>query len=130
MSLMTRMFGPSRREIWKQLSEQIGANYVDGGFWRGDKVEVQHGEWILTLDSYAVSTGKVTIVYTRMRAPYVNPSGFRFTVYRRSIFTNIGKFFGMQASRSVRRRSTMISSSRRTRNRWCASCSDMRRCAS
>ena len=57
---------------------------------------MQHGEWILTLDSYAVSTGKVTVVYTRMRAPYINPSGFHFTVYRRSIFSDIGKFFGMQ----------------------------------
>jgi hypothetical protein len=31
-----------------------------------------------------------------MRAPYVNPDGFRFTVYRKGFFTNIGKWFGMQ----------------------------------
>jgi hypothetical protein len=49
-----------------------------------------------TLDTYAVSTGKVTIVFTRMRAPFVNPSGFRFRVYRKSIFSGLGKFFGMQ----------------------------------
>ena len=31
-----------------------------------------------------------------MRAPYVNPSGFRFTVYRRGLFSDIAKRLGMQ----------------------------------
>ena len=90
------MFGPSQKEIWRQLSEEIHATYVDGGFWKGDKVQASHGQWTVTLDKYVVSTGKVTVVYTRMRAPYVNPDGFRFRVYRRGIFSNIGKFLGMQ----------------------------------
>ena len=90
------IFGPSRGEIWRQLSEQIGGRYVPGGFLKSDKVEATHGEWTVTLDSYAVSTGKVTIVYTRMRTPYVNPDGFRFTIYRRGLFSDLGKRFGMQ----------------------------------
>jgi hypothetical protein len=93
---LCKMFGPSREAVWRQLSEEIGARYVDGGFWKGDKVQATHGEWTVTLDSYAVHTGKVTIVYTRMRAPYVNPSGFRFTIYRRGVFSGVGKLFGMQ----------------------------------
>jgi hypothetical protein len=90
------MFGPSQKEIWRQLSEEIHAKFVEGGFWKGDKVEGAHGPWTVTLDKYVVSTGKVTVVYTRMRAPYVNPDGFRFRVYRRGIFSNLGKFLGMQ----------------------------------
>jgi hypothetical protein len=31
-----------------------------------------------------------------MRAPFVDPEGFRFTVYRKGIFSDIGKWFGMQ----------------------------------
>jgi len=96
MGVVRRMFGPSQKEIWRQLSEDIHATYVDGGFWKGDKVQASHGQWTVTLDKYVVSTGKVTVVYTRMRAPYVNPDGFRFRVYRRGIFSNIGKFMGMQ----------------------------------
>ena len=46
--------------------------------------------------TYTVSTGKTTIVFTRMRAPYVNPNSFRFTIYRKGFFSGIGKFFGMQ----------------------------------
>jgi hypothetical protein len=96
MGALRRVFGPSRKEIWRQLSSEIDARYVEGGFWKGDKVQATHDEWIVTLDTYAVSTGKTTIVFTRMRAPYVNPGGFRFTVYRKGMFSGIGKMLGMQ----------------------------------
>ena len=95
MGILREMFGPSRAEIWRQLSAEVGGRYQES-FWKGDKVEVSHGQWTLTLDTYAVSTGKVTIVYTRMRAPYVNADGFRFTVYRKGFFSDIGKWLGMQ----------------------------------
>ena len=96
MGILRKLFGPSREEIWRQLSDQIDGRYVPGGFWKGDKVQASHGEWTVTLDSYTVSTGKVVMVFTRMRAPYVNPEGFRFTVYRRGVLSGIGKWFGMQ----------------------------------
>ena len=90
------MFGPSKNEIWRQLSAEIGGRFVDGRWTKGEKVEVRHGEWTLTLDTYVVSTGKSAVVFTRMRAPYVNPDGFRFTIYRRGFFSDIAKWFGMQ----------------------------------
>src|SRR6266542_6858294 len=96
MGALRRMFGPSRKEIWRQLSSKSGASYIDGGFWKGDKVQAAHDQWTVTLDTYAVSTGKATIVFTRMRAPYVNSGGFRFTVYRKGLFSGIGKMLGMQ----------------------------------
>ena len=96
MGMMRRVFGPSRKEIWQQLSEAMHGRYVAGGFAKGDKVEVDHAGWTLTLDTYTVSTGKVTMVFTRMRAPFVNPDGFRFNIYRRNVFSGIGKLFGMQ----------------------------------
>jgi hypothetical protein len=90
------LFGPSRKEIWRKLSEEIGAQYIEGGLWKGDKVVAEHGDWAVTLDTYAVSTGHTTVVCTRMRAPYVNPDGFRFSVYRKTVFSGVGKLFGMQ----------------------------------
>ena len=33
---------------------------------------------------------------TRLRAPYINPEGFRFTIYRKNLFSDLGKFLGMQ----------------------------------
>lgn len=96
MNVLRKLFGPSKEEIWRQLSAEIGAQYVEGGFWRGDKVQVAHGDWVVTLDTYVVSTGKSTIPYTRISVPFVNPGGFRFTIYRRGFFSEIAKWLGMQ----------------------------------
>lgn len=96
MTFLRQLFGPSTQEIWRQLCAEIGAQYVEGGFWKGDKVQATHGPWTITLDTYTVSDGKTSHVYTRMRAPFVDLEGFRFTVYRKGIFSDIGKWFGMQ----------------------------------
>jgi hypothetical protein len=96
MSFMQRMFGPSKEEIWQQLCAKIDGEYVEGGFWKGGKVQARHGDWTVTLDTYTVSTGKSHVTYTRMRAPYANPGGFQFTIYRKGIFSDLGKWLGMQ----------------------------------
>jgi hypothetical protein len=96
MSGMRSVFGPCREEIWRQLSETVGGHYVDGGLFGRDRVEVAHGEWTVTLDTYTVSTGKSSVTYTRMRAPFINASGFRFRIHRKNVFSGLGKLFGMQ----------------------------------
>jgi hypothetical protein len=96
MNTPRKWFGPSKEEIWRQLCTETGADYFQGGFWKGDKVQAAHNEWTITLDTFVVSTGKTTVVFTRLRAPYVNPDHFRFTIYRRGLFSDIAKWLGMQ----------------------------------
>ncbi len=96
MGMLRQVFGPSRDEVWRQLCNEIGADFVEGGFWKGNKVQAHVKEWIVTLDTYTVSTGKSHVTYTRMRAPYVNRDGFRFTIYRRNLLSDLGKLLGMQ----------------------------------
>ncbi|MCK5254842.1 MAG: DUF3137 domain-containing protein [Deltaproteobacteria bacterium] len=96
MSMLRQLFGPSRDEVWQKLSHEVGGDFNDGGFWKGSKLQVKHGEWTITLDTYTVSTGKSSTTYTRIRAPYINGNNFRFTIYRKSIFSGIGKALGMQ----------------------------------
>ena len=96
MGTLRKWFGPSRAEVWKQLADAVHGRYVEGGFFKNGKVEAEHGQWVVTLDTFVVSTGKSAIVFTRLRAPYVNPDSFRFTIYRKRIFSDIGKWFGMQ----------------------------------
>jgi hypothetical protein len=96
MGLLRQVFGPSKEEIWSQLSREIGAEYNEGGLFKAGKVILAYHEWEITLDTYTVSTGKSHITYTRMRAPYVNRDGFRFNIYRKSVFSWIGKLFGTQ----------------------------------
>ncbi len=90
------LFGPSKEEIWRQLSAAIGGTYFERGFLRGDKVQARINEWTVTLDLHTVSTGHTHVHFTRMRAPYVNADGFRFLVYRTGFFSELGKRLGMQ----------------------------------
>ena len=79
----------------RQLSEEIGAEFVEGGFWKGSKVQAHVGPWTVTLDM-GTSDEDGESQATRMRAPYINPEGFRFTIYRKNLFSDLGKFLGMQ----------------------------------
>jgi hypothetical protein len=90
------MFGPSREEVWRQLSTEIQGRFIDGTWTKGARVEADHLGWTVTLDTYVVPAGKTYIPCTRMRAPFVNPGRFRFTVYRKSVFSGVGKLLGMQ----------------------------------
>lgn len=95
MSILRSLFGPSQEEIWGQLSREIGG-MLTGGAWSGMKVQAQTGDWIVTLDTYTQSTGKSSVTYTRIRAPFVNRDGLRLAIYRAGLFTELGKFFGVQ----------------------------------
>ncbi|GAB3781116.1 hypothetical protein GCM10028818_34570 [Spirosoma horti] len=96
MSILRQLFGPFKDEVWQQLAAELHADYVEGGFWKGSKVEASVHEWTVTLDTYTVSTGKSHITCTRIRAPYVNKDGFRFKIYRKGVFSGLGKMLGMQ----------------------------------
>lgn len=96
MSLLRDIFGPSQKEIWQQLANQIGGIFSDAGFFGKRKVLVRVKQWTITLDTYTVSNGKTSTTYTRIRAPYVNPDNFRFSIYRSNVFYEIAKKFGMQ----------------------------------
>jgi hypothetical protein len=87
-------FGPSKEEVWRQLSQEIGAEFVKGRLW--NEVQAHVGPWTITLDDFTVGSEDSHVTYTRMRAPYINPEGFRFTIYRKNLFSDLGKFLGMQ----------------------------------
>ena len=90
------LFGPSQEETWTQFANEVGADFVDGGIFKGKKVVGKHENWVITLDTYTVSTGKSSSTYTRIRAPYINKDGFNFKIYKKGMFSNVGKTLGMQ----------------------------------
>src|SRR3954453_20846365 len=94
-----RLFRPGKDEAWRRLGEEAGAEFVEGGFWKGSKVQSHFGPWTLTLDTHTVHTGHAHFTYTPMRAPYVNAEGDRFTAYRKGVVSVLGKCGGMQDSR-------------------------------
>ena len=81
---------------WNKISNEIGAEYKKGSFFKSDVLEFNHRESIITLDYYTVSTGNSAITYTRMRSPLTNENSFYFNIYRENIFSSIRKKFGME----------------------------------
>lgn len=96
MSFFRELFGPSRDEVWGKLATELEGRHTPGGWFTGSKVEVDVGPWTVTLDTFVVRTGKSSKTYTRLRAPYENPGGFRFNVSPENFLSGIGRFFGMQ----------------------------------
>lgn len=96
MSFTESVFGPVKDQVWKQLSESIGAQHVKGENWHGDRVVAKVKEWTVTLDTYQVPSASGAIPYTRMQAPFENAGQYTFTVYRRGLLSSVGKLFGMQ----------------------------------
>ncbi len=97
MGFLKRLFGPSQDVIWKQFSDEIGAEFFKGSFFKGlSKVQARIEDAEVTLDTFVVSTGKSTVTYTRIRAVFLYGYGFRFTIYRKGFFSGLGKLLGMQ----------------------------------
>jgi hypothetical protein len=90
------LFEPHATEVWKQLSAQMGADFIAGDPWNTDQVIAHVGEWTVTLDTVTQAIGLASVPFTRLRAPYVNRDGFRFTIYRKGLFSGLGKRLGMQ----------------------------------
>jgi len=86
------LFGRHRREIWQQFSDQVAGVFRRGKWNQPDRIEAWHGDWIMTLDTFMVDK----VVFTRMRAPYVNRDDFVFRVFREHLGHRVGKVFGMK----------------------------------
>ena len=86
------LFSNHKREIWQQLAEQVDGNFFQGKRFKPDRVEAYYGDWIITLDTFVIDK----VVFTRIRAPYVNRDDFTFKIDRESLGHRIGKVFGMK----------------------------------
>lgn len=96
MNSLRALFGPSKSEIWQQLSNQIGARFVRGDWQHADQIVAEVEGWTVTLDTVQEPIGRATLTYTRLRAPFVNHDGFRFRIFERNAVRDIEKALGMQ----------------------------------
>lgn len=94
MGFLRQLFGLSRDEVWAQLAREINAGFEAGGMFGTTVVRAQTRHWVVTLDTYTVSTGNAAVTYTRLRAPYVNRDDFRFRVRRKGLFGGVAEALG------------------------------------
>ena len=88
MSILDKWRG--RTKLWKVFGGQIGGEFIDGGFFRSDKVRVPYKSWTILIDQFDSPT------YKRLRARFVSHDGFRFKIHRNHWPSTIGKTFGMR----------------------------------
>jgi hypothetical protein len=95
VSFWLTLSGRDHEEIWRQLAGELKGQFSEGRWTTNSKVEARWKHWTITIDRHVVSSGKHATIYTRIRAPYLNADGFRFRIYRKSIFTGLGKKLGL-----------------------------------
>ena len=96
MGILREVFGATKADIWTQVANDIGGEFIEGGWFGTDEVRYKSKQWELVLDTHTVSHGKSSTTYTRMRAPFVNKDGLYFKIYPEGILSKVGKYFGMQ----------------------------------
>jgi hypothetical protein len=96
MSTARSRFSSHRENVWRQLAEQFAGDFTVKGTWQTGKVEARADGWTVTLDIRSVAGYKSAEHFTRFRAPFLNPDGFRFAIYRKTFIHTVGTFLGMQ----------------------------------
>ena len=88
-----------KRAAFEAAASELGGTFVAGTWRSGDEIHLEHGPWEITLDTYVVSTGTVTVSFTRTRALYVAKDDFTLRVSRKNVYHRIGEFFGFHGFR-------------------------------
>jgi hypothetical protein len=78
-----------RREAWQEAAALVGGRFVEGKRKSADRVALEHGPWTIWLDTHTVSTGSVTVTYTRVRALFIGAADLKVLIRKRSIFDAI-----------------------------------------
>ncbi|MBD3867315.1 MAG: DUF3137 domain-containing protein [Acidobacteria bacterium] len=96
--MLNKNFREHEKEVWTRLSEEIGGrfNHEEKGEGRFDTVKAKVGPWTITLDLHADASYAHEDIHTRLRAPYINPDGFRFNVFKASMWDDVSAVFGGQ----------------------------------
>lgn len=88
--------GIKTKEAWSGFANQYGAQFIDGGLFKGMRVEYTYKHWPFYLDTFTVSTGRSSSTYTQVRALFVGTSDFYFKLNRKSVFSKLAKKLGKE----------------------------------
>ncbi len=83
-----------RDAIWRQLAVELGAEFVESGFFRSSNVQAHVKDCTVTLDVYSMPSGDSSTTYTRLKAPLQDLQGLQFTLSRKSLVTKLDKALG------------------------------------
>lgn len=86
-----------QQQAWSDLAAQTGLTFEAGGYFGpAPRVTGAYRGHTLTLDTFTRGSGKSRTTYTRIVLFVNNAANIYLTLYQESVFSKIGKFFGMQ----------------------------------
>jgi hypothetical protein len=85
-----------RWAVWSAFAERSGGEAEHDRKGRVKAVRFEHAGYPIVVDTYTVSTGQVTVTYTRARASFRAQTPFRCKVWKEGFFSRIGKKLGVQ----------------------------------
>lgn len=96
MSDLKSSFLDHEDAIWAELWEGVGGVYLNREGWRQDKLMVEHGHWIITLEFHTHGGYHTNANYTRFRVAFENPEDFHFKLVPQGLLDTVGKLLGLQ----------------------------------
>ena len=95
MGVPRKIFREQQDDVWQRLSNELGGEFFNKKGRRQDKLTVKADPWTVTVDFHSERGYKSETLYTRLRAPYVNADGFRFSISHQGVFGFIAKMIGL-----------------------------------
>ena len=80
-----------KKEAWKQFSEEIQARYAKGGILKSDRIDATFQNWQIVYDNATYQIGAVTLIYTRLRAPFIAKSDFKFSISAKCFLSRVAE---------------------------------------
>lgn len=96
MSDLKSSFVDYEDAIWAELWAAVGGVYLNREGWRQDKLLVEHGPWIITLDFHTHAGYRSQATYTRFGVAFENPEAFHFKLVPQGLLESVGKLLGLQ----------------------------------
>ncbi|MDY6931923.1 MAG: DUF3137 domain-containing protein [Halobacteriota archaeon] len=84
------------KEAWKVFADSLSLDFDPGTTFKTPKVEGTYEGHNVILDTYTVSTGQVTVLYTRLKVDVTNIKDLSLRIYHEGFLSRIGKRLGMQ----------------------------------
>lgn len=89
MQLLGKLFRHHEEAVWRELSRQIGGEFLHEKGWRQDKVVTQFEGWTVTLDISCVAGYRSEFPYTRLRTWVRSPKDLEFSLHNRSYLSRM-----------------------------------------
>jgi hypothetical protein len=89
------MLRQSEKEIWQLFCKEVQGEFLANVGSEEIKIKTKVDKWDGIFDVYS-TLGLHGNTLTRVRVPFISKTRLRCTLYQQDIFSEIGKFFGMQ----------------------------------